>query len=1026
MDKLKYIKLENEDGSYSDSIPLAVDAEHVDVNGATLSTVLNNKANAADVSASINSLSADIDLQTSRIDNLAHLEEGSTTGDAELIDGRTDISGATYQSIGNHIRGVERSTNNINKNADYAMYGSNINLFERQILHVNSDKISGSLSYVNKSVTMEAGGYCFLWASHSEIREFVKSSLPLAEFKKYGVINISFRADNIDREKQELCIASTSSGGTSSSIYTTNMKYDEETSLWYGSIPVKYFDTTYNYFVARIDNRKENTAWSLTDICVTIGYSVVNDNELPRVKYIPETISSMLVFHSIETALTIPAGRFIYPDGTIWRLPSSRTIHWENVTSDSNLLALIAKRYYDTETNRTSYSLAIRGSMNTASGLSNFNLKKNEYVVFTFWKNLSQMKDGALTDYPHRYRIDNWVEKDFIEAKYKTFKRKIDHAVKYEDISYVSKSGVTDLEEGFSIATGGWYFSKYLIKREPNPGIFTIAVELSESTDVKPSNIQVCPRRPGQNDETQGGGVSYLRPSLDNEYLYLCDYDIHEKTLNYDEEDYSEISIRLDNRDTEEGNLVVKSIKVIYEKYGSPDEGDIEEKYDILYVGTNGNDANAGNSTSYPLATINAALEKGAKTIIMLPGRYEALTCDLSKTSHAEIHLQAYANTNEKVIIRNIGREIAKSEELVSGYTKVYKALNGTINTYNTNDVWIIQDFVNEASTLITDEDRHPCQRGMTYRCDSTRIVKTSASTLEAALTEIENSDDYKFFYDESTSTYYFSRPQEVDSSHPISVLGRTSFLQNTNRQHSLYITGIELDGFYMALLKTNNSVISDCKVKNVAAAGGFRYDRSVNATFIKCEAQHVQNGSNGDGFNGHSESTGDFDSKQTVVELRDCWAHDNFDDGYSDHERSEIAIHGGLYEWNGKAGVTPSYGSHCSCVNVYSRNNYAGFYYTGAATQAEGGKYGQMICYNCVAENNRRGGTKTGFKVANTGNNMILVNCKSINNEKGFDISSDAGTATLIDCGSLNNDTVLSGTTSKYVIKNTTLVTLN
>lgn len=45
MDKLKYIKLENEDGSYSDSIPLAVDADYVDVNGSTLTDELNNKAN---------------------------------------------------------------------------------------------------------------------------------------------------------------------------------------------------------------------------------------------------------------------------------------------------------------------------------------------------------------------------------------------------------------------------------------------------------------------------------------------------------------------------------------------------------------------------------------------------------------------------------------------------------------------------------------------------------------------------------------------------------------------------------------------------------------------------------------------------------------------------------------------------------------------------------------------------------------------------------------------------------------------
>ena len=41
MDKLKYIKLEQEDGSYSESIPLSVDADHVDINGHSLTIELN-------------------------------------------------------------------------------------------------------------------------------------------------------------------------------------------------------------------------------------------------------------------------------------------------------------------------------------------------------------------------------------------------------------------------------------------------------------------------------------------------------------------------------------------------------------------------------------------------------------------------------------------------------------------------------------------------------------------------------------------------------------------------------------------------------------------------------------------------------------------------------------------------------------------------------------------------------------------------------------------------------------------------
>lgn len=46
----------------------------------------------------------DLQVQKTRIDNLATLKAGSTTGDAELIDGRIGADGITYKNIGNAIR----------------------------------------------------------------------------------------------------------------------------------------------------------------------------------------------------------------------------------------------------------------------------------------------------------------------------------------------------------------------------------------------------------------------------------------------------------------------------------------------------------------------------------------------------------------------------------------------------------------------------------------------------------------------------------------------------------------------------------------------------------------------------------------------------------------------------------------------------------------------------------------------------------------------------------------------------------
>lgn len=51
MDKLKYIKLENQDGSYTDNIPLAVDSNYVDVNGTSLTNTIATLATKTEVAA---------------------------------------------------------------------------------------------------------------------------------------------------------------------------------------------------------------------------------------------------------------------------------------------------------------------------------------------------------------------------------------------------------------------------------------------------------------------------------------------------------------------------------------------------------------------------------------------------------------------------------------------------------------------------------------------------------------------------------------------------------------------------------------------------------------------------------------------------------------------------------------------------------------------------------------------------------------------------------------------------------------
>ena len=117
--KIKEIKIREEDGSYSNPIPVGADAVNIDYKNSNVENELNklndsssiNKTNIDNLSNQVNTNKTNIELQTSRIDNLATLEEGSTTGDAELIDARVGYNGKIYSSVGENIRNSNEDIN---------------------------------------------------------------------------------------------------------------------------------------------------------------------------------------------------------------------------------------------------------------------------------------------------------------------------------------------------------------------------------------------------------------------------------------------------------------------------------------------------------------------------------------------------------------------------------------------------------------------------------------------------------------------------------------------------------------------------------------------------------------------------------------------------------------------------------------------------------------------------------------------------------------------------------------------------
>ena len=105
---------------------------------------------------------SDLDIQKKRIDSFISLKEGSTTGDAELIDGRIGNNGIIYNSIGNAIREQIHTINNalntkIGLGEDLNIPISSISMGVGRIIWTTGDIAHNVTDY--SYITLEVNGY---------------------------------------------------------------------------------------------------------------------------------------------------------------------------------------------------------------------------------------------------------------------------------------------------------------------------------------------------------------------------------------------------------------------------------------------------------------------------------------------------------------------------------------------------------------------------------------------------------------------------------------------------------------------------------------------------------------------------------------------------------------------------------------------------------------------------------------------------------------------------------------------------
>lgn len=404
----------------------------------------------------------------------------------------------------------------------------------------------------------------------------------------------------------------------------------------------------------------------------------------------------------------------------------------------------------------------------------------------------------------------------------------------------------------------------------------------------------------------------------------------------------------------------------------------------VRYVSPCGSDASSGITASEPMLTVDCALSDGADTVLCLAGTYFQQV-NLRLASAPRIVISAMDGAN--VVFKHPQSVLASGGERREA-GKVYSFHVSSDVTFHDRNNRIWQEGIPDGNTLILPHERHPLQRGATYRSPATIIYRCAATSLRQAMDEIERSDSSKWFFDETQRRVYLSRPVSISASNPVCYSTGADFFAGGNGGKSVEMNGIEV--WYMTV-NVNGMlypVIADCAARYVFSGGAFCWHNATGATFIRCEAVSATYGNTGDGFNGHSTP-----GHSTSATLIDCWSHDNCDDGFSDHERCRSTLMGGLFEYNGKAGVTPAYGSHNVSHGVLSRCNYSGFLYVGTVEDPADGP-GSMTCSDCVSQNNDRQPTPlfkfpvhpalgVGYGVEGEGNTASLVRCVSIGDKQ-------------------------------------------
>lgn len=365
----------------------------------------------------------------------------------------------------------------------------------------------------------------------------------------------------------------------------------------------------------------------------------------------------------------------------------------------------------------------------------------------------------------------------------------------------------------------------------------------------------------------------------------------------------------------------------------------------VAYVTPTGNDVSGDGSAGAPFASTNAALVAlGGRGTVILRGAEFGKVVQINPqlvTERVEIVGEWTGSANPVIRLSDKLTGISKT----AGQIKIYQAaVAGLTLTPN----WLYQDGVADARTLIEAGRHQPEHNGRTHRLPFTRIIKATATTLAAALAELDAASDPRCFYE--AGVLYFTVDSGGDGTVANLYLDALNgFIAAGATESCGQITLQNLDVRYGGV----NTRPFRKSVLDVVAVHGSRSNCWSHAGLsrfgmieVSCAGSFATDGT-GDGVNGHFHANLIGDS---------LYAHDCNDDGESNHEWGRTRIHDHYCEYNGGTAVAPTYGCDAIYSNGRSFRNQriagrkaAAYYVSGAP--GDGGNESIAIFRKCRSE---------------------------------------------------------------------------